>query len=111
MMSKSENFFEQVYQVVEQIPYGKVTTYGAIAEFLGSKSASRMVGWAMNNAHALDKPVPAHRVVNRQGLLTGKMHFKGQSMQERLEAEGIVIIEDQIQRFKSVFWHPNTLLP
>jgi methylated-DNA-protein-cysteine methyltransferase-like protein len=70
-----------------------------------------MVGWAMNNAHALDKPVPAHRVVNRQGLLTGKMHFKGQSMQERLEAEGIVIIEDQIQRFESVFWHPNTLLP
>ena len=110
-MSKSENFFEQVYQVVEQIPYGKVTTYGAIAEFLGSKSASRMVGWAMNNAHTLDKPVPAHRVVNRQGLLTGKMHFKGQSMQERLEAEGIVIIEDQIQRFESVFWHPNTLLP
>jgi methylated-DNA-protein-cysteine methyltransferase-like protein len=111
MMSKSENFFEQVYQVVEQIPYGKVTTYGAIAEFLGSKSASRMVGWAMNNAHTLDKPVPAHRVVNRQGLLTGKMHFKGQSMQERLEAEGIVIIEDQIQRFESVLWHPNTLLP
>jgi methylated-DNA-protein-cysteine methyltransferase-like protein len=111
MMSKSENFFEQVYQVVEQIPYGKVTTYGAIAEFLGSKSASRMVGWAMNNAHTLDKPVPAHRVVNRQGLLTGKMHFKGQSMQERLEAEGIVIIEDQIQGFESVFWHPNTLLP
>ena len=110
-MSKSENFFEQVYQVVEQIPYGKVTTYGAIAEFLGSKSASRMVGWAMNNAHTLDKPVPAHRVVNRQGLLTGKMHFKGQSMQERLEAEGIVIIEDQIQRFESVLWHPNTLLP
>lgn len=110
-MSKSENFFEQVYQVVEQIPYGKVTTYGAIAEFLGSKSASRMVGWAMNNAHTLDKPVPAHRVVNRQGLLTGKMHFKGQSMQERLEAEGIVIIEDQIQGFESVFWHPNTLLP
>ena len=110
-MSKSENFFEQVYQVVEQIPYGKVTTYGAIAEFLGSKSASRMVGWAMNNAHTLVKPVPAHRVVNRQGLLTGKMHFKGQSMQERLEAEGIVIIEDQIQRFESVFWHPNTLLP
>ena len=110
-MSKSENFFEQVYQVVEQIPYGKVTTYGAIAEFLGSKSASRMVGWAMNNAHTLDKPVPAHRVVNRHGLLTGKMHFKGKSMQERLEAEGIVIIEDQIQRFESVFWHPNTLLP
>jgi methylated-DNA-protein-cysteine methyltransferase-like protein len=111
MMSKSENFFEQVYQVVEQIPYGKVTTYGAIAAFLGSKSASRMVGWAMNNAHTLDKPVPAHRVVNRQGLLTGKMHFKGQSMQERLEAEGIVIIDDQIQGFESVFWHPNTLLP
>ena len=110
-MSKSENFFEQVYQVVEQIPYGKVTTYGAIAEFLGRKSASRMVGWAMNNAHTLDKPVPAHRVVNRQGLLTGKMHFKGQSMQERLEGEGIVIIEDQIQGFESVFWHPNTLLP
>ncbi|MEN9739588.1 MAG: hypothetical protein RLZZ318_1624 [Bacteroidota bacterium] len=110
-MSKSENFFEQVYQVVEQIPYGKVTTYGAIAAFLGSKSASRMVGWAMNNAHTLDKPVPAHRVVNRQGLLTGKMHFKGQSMQERLEAEGIVIIEDQIQGFESVFWHPNSLLP
>lgn len=111
MMSKSENFFEQVYQVVEQIPYGKVTTYGAIAAFLGSKSASRMVGWAMNNAHTLVKPVPAHRVVNRQGLLTGKMHFKGQSMQERLEAEGIVIIDDQIQGFESVFWHPNTLLP
>jgi methylated-DNA-protein-cysteine methyltransferase-like protein len=110
-MNKSENFFEQVYQVVEQIPYGKVTSYGAIAEFLGSKSASRMVGWAMNNAHGLEQAIPAHRVVNRQGLLTGKMHFKGQSMQERLEAEGIVIIEDQIQGFDQLFWHPNSLLP
>lgn len=110
-MNKSENFFEMVYQVVEQIPYGKVTSYGAIAEFLGSKSASRMVGWAMNNAHSLDAPIPAHRVVNRQGLLTGKMHFKGQSMQARLEAEGIQIMEDQIVNFEQVFWHPKALMP
>ena len=104
-MSKSENFFEQVYQVVEQIPYGKVTTYGAIAEFLGSKSASRMVGWAMNASHT-DPEIPAHRVVNRNGVLTGKNFFGEGVMQDRLESEGLVIQEDQIIDFPKVFWDP-----
>jgi len=107
-MSKvdNENFFARVYAVVQQIPEGRATSYGAIARFLGSAGSSRMVGWAMNAAHSLPD-VPAHRVVNRHGLLTGKHHFPGSRlMQELLENEGIVVVDDQIQNFKTVFWDP-----
>ncbi len=103
------NFFNSVYEVVKLIPYGRVTSYGAIAAYLGAKSSSRMVGWAMNASHGYDSKIPAHRVVNRMGLLTGQAHFNGQSMQSLLEAEGIVVIENQIQNFKQVFWDPETL--
>lgn len=104
------SFFEKVYEVARQIPYGRVTSYGAIAEFLGSKGSARMVGWAMNACH--NRPdVPAHRVVNRNGLLTGKHHFPGTNlMQQLLESEGITIQNNQIQDFSLVFWHPNSLL-
>lgn len=104
------SFFEKVYEVARQIPYGRVTSYGAIAEFLGSKGSARMVGWAMNACH--NRPdVPAHRVVNRHGLLTGKHHFPGTNlMQQLLESEGITIQNNQIQDFSLVFWHPNSLL-
>ena len=101
------NFFEKVYEIVKQIPEGKVTSYGAIAKKLGSAKSARMVGWAMNASHQLED-VPAHRVVNRKGLLTGKHHFEGSNlMQQLLENEGIKIIENQIQNFESVFWDPN----
>lgn len=103
-------FFEQVYDVVRQIPKGRVTSYGAIAAALGTRKSARMVGWAMNNAHAQGN-VPAHRVVNRQGLLTGKMHFATpDQMQQLLEAEGIVIKDDQVQDFEKRFWDPLTEL-
>ncbi len=102
------NFFERVYAVVAQIPEGKVTTYGAIAEYLGSKGSARMVGWAMNSAHNLDQPVPAHRVVNRNGLLTGKHHFGSPNMmQDLLEQEGVEVKDDQIQNFAAHFWQPE----
>jgi methylated-DNA-protein-cysteine methyltransferase related protein len=104
-------FFSRVYEVVKQIPEGRVTSYGAIATFLGTAGSSRMVGWAMNNSHHLEEFIPAHRVVNRNGLLTGKHHFPGENMmQELLENEGIVVENDQIQNFKSVFWNPNAEL-
>jgi len=103
------NFFNSVYEVVKLIPYGRVTSYGAIAAYLGAKSSSRMVGWAMNASHSYDSKIPAHRVVNRMGLLTGQAHFNGQSMQSLLEAEGIVVIDNQIQNFQQVFWDPETL--
>jgi len=103
---KDALFFEQVYDVVRQIPPGRVTSYGAIAAALGTKKSARMVGWAMNSAHALAS-VPAHRVVNRQGLLTGKMHFATpDTMQQRLEGEGLVVKEDQVQDFEKHFWDP-----
>jgi len=103
---KHKDFFQQVFQVVRLIPEGRVTSYGAIAKYLGTAKSSRMVGWAMNASHSL-KDVPAHRVVNRNGLLTGKMHFSPPSlMQELLEKEGIVIVEDQIQNFKDFVWDP-----
>ena len=102
-----ENFFERVYAVVKQIPYGKVTSYGAIAKVLGTARSSRMVGWAMNAAHGLED-VPAHRVVNRKGLLTGKHHFDGTNlMQQLLENEGIIVIDNQIVDFEKVFWEPE----
>ncbi len=99
-------FFEQVYQVVRLVPKGRVTTYGAIAQYLGSKGSARMVGWAMNAAHG-KSDVPAHRVVNRAGLLTGKHHFDVQNpMQERLEAEGVQVIDNQVVPFDTIFWDP-----
>ena len=104
---RDESFFEAVYQVVRQIPRGRVTSYGAIAEALGTRSSARMVGWAMNGAHAIHPPVPAHRVVNRKGLLTGKIHFATPTqMQELLEGEGITVVEDGVQDFDRLFWTP-----
>ncbi|CAN1549684.1 COG3695 Predicted methylated DNA-protein cysteine methyltransferase [Flavobacteriaceae bacterium] len=107
METKNDNFFERVYVIVRQIPYGKVTSYGAIAMVLGAARSARMVGWAMNAAHNLED-VPAHRVVNRKGLLTGKHHFDGTNlMQQLLESEGIVVVDNQIQNLESVFWEPQ----
>lgn len=103
------NFFEQVYEVVKLIPYGRVTSYGAIAAYLGTKSSSRMVGWALNLSHSPGHNIPAHRVVNRQGLLSGKAHFGGERMRELLEAEGIQVKDDKIVRFKELFWDPMSL--
>jgi methylated-DNA-protein-cysteine methyltransferase-like protein len=101
------DFYSQVYEIVRLIPRGKVTTYGAIANALGAARSSRLVGIGMNHSHDVMPPVPAHRVVNRNGLLTGKNHFIGAfTMQQLLEAEGHVIIEDQIQNFKELFWDP-----
>ena len=101
------SFFELVYQLVRQVPKGRVTSYGAIAAALGTRLSARMVGWAMNGAHRIRPKVPAHRVVNRQGLLTGKMHFEyPEQMQELLEKEGITVIDDQVQDFKARFWDP-----
>lgn len=97
--------FEAIYQVVVLIPSGKVSTYGAIAGYLGSKGGARLVGWAMNASHS-QANIPAHRVVNRNGVLTGKNFFGGNRMQELLEAEGLTIKEDQIQHFSSHFWDP-----
>lgn len=105
-MENNEGFFEKVYEVAMQIPYGRVTSYGAIAKYLGTARSARMVGWAMNGASA--KPdVPAHRVVNRNGVLTGKHHFLGTNlMQQLLESEGIVVKNNQIVNFKKHFWDP-----
>lgn len=105
---KNKDFFLSVYDVVRLIPRGRVTSYGAIANYLGTKSGARMVGWAMNNSHSQDKYVPAHRVVNRIGMLSGKGHFQNPStMQETLEEEGHTIIMDQIKNFEKVFWDPS----
>ncbi len=105
---RDESFFERVYEIVRLIPYGRVSTYGAIARFLGSAQSARMVGWAMNSSHAVMPPVPAHRVVNRNGRLTGKMHFSTPTeMEELLKAEGIQVINDQIQHFQKYFWDPS----
>lgn len=105
--SKNNDFFAQVYAVVRLIPEGRVTSYGAIAAYLGSKKSSRMVGWAMNASHNLMN-MPAHRVVNRVGALTGKMHFSTPTrMLELLEAENIQVVNDQIVDFKIHFWDPN----
>ncbi len=100
------NFFDRVYAVVRQVPYGRVTSYGAIAKYLGAAGSARMVGWAMNTAPDLED-VPAHRVVNRNGVLTGKHHFPGTDlMQQLLESENIKILNDQVQDFKMLFWDP-----
>ncbi|MBC7524381.1 MAG: MGMT family protein [Flavobacterium sp.] len=104
---ENSNFFERVYEIVRQIPYGKVTSYGAIAKALGTAKSARMVGWAMNASHNLED-VPAHRVVNRNGLLTGKMHFDGSNlMQQLLENEGVEVKNNQIVNFDKVFWTPK----
>jgi len=106
MKPETLNFFDKVYEIAKQIPYGRVTNYGAIANYLGATRSARMVGYAMNGSVAKD--VPAHRVVNRKGLLTGKHHFDGTNlMQQLLESEGIVVIDNQIQDFESVYWDPS----
>lgn len=106
-VGSNESFFAAVYDVVRKIPKGRVTTYGAIGAALGAKSSARMVGWAMNNAHGMKPKVPAHRVINRQGLLTGKMHFADpEQMQQLLEKEGIHVKYDQVQDFQIKFWDP-----
>ncbi len=104
---KDDNFFELVFQVARQIPKGRVTSYGAIAACLGAKSSSRMVGWAMNGAGRVKPKVPAHRVVNRLGILSGKHHFTPPGMMEKLlKNEGIIVKNDQVQDFKNIFWDP-----
>lgn len=105
MIAESLNFFEKVYEVAKLIPYGRVTSYGAIATYLGAARSARMVGYAMNGSVAKD--VPAHRVVNRKGLLTGKQHFDGTNlMQQLLESEGIKVENNQVQNFETHFWDP-----
>lgn len=104
---KDQSFFELVFEVARQIPKGRVTSYGAIANALGTKLAARMVGWAMNGAHRVRPKLPAHRVVNRNGMLSGKMHFAyPEQMQELLEKEGIKVIDDKVQDFEKKFWDP-----
>ncbi|MBC7872614.1 MAG: MGMT family protein [Ferruginibacter sp.] len=108
---RDENFFELVYEVARQIPKGRVTSYGAIAASLGTKSSARLVGWAMNGAGKERPKVPAHRVVNRIGMLSGKHHFSPPGQMEKLlKKEGIKVKNDQVQNFKAVFWDPVTEL-
>ena len=103
------DFYEKVYEVVRQVPYGRVTSYGAIANYLGAPRSARMVGYAMNLSH--DKDVPAHRVVNRNGLLTGKFHFAGINlMQQLLESEGVRVVDDAVYDFDRLFWDPAQAL-
>jgi methylated-DNA-protein-cysteine methyltransferase-like protein len=105
---KEESFFELVYQVARQIPKGRVTSYGAIAAVLGTKLSARMVGWAMNGAGKVKPKVPAHRVVNRVGLLSGKHHFKPAGLMEKLlKKEGIKVKNDTVVNFKELFWDPG----
>jgi methylated-DNA-protein-cysteine methyltransferase-like protein len=105
-MAMNSNFFERCYEIARQIPFGRVTSYGAIAKHLGALKSARMVGYAMTTSHGKD--VPAHRVVNRNGLLTGKHHFEGINLMEQLlESEGIVVKNNQIQNFKTIFWDPS----
>lgn len=102
-----DNFFLQVYEVTKQIPEGRVTSYGAIAKCIGSPGASRMVGWALNSCHTSEETIPAHRVVNRNGLLTGKHHFRHENlMQQLLESEGVKVEDDKVVDFKILFWDP-----
>lgn len=108
---EKDNFFEQVYQVARQIPKGRVTSYGAIAAALGTKLSARMVGWAMNGAHQVKPKVPAHRVVNRNGMLSGKYHFGSpDAMENLLKKEGILVKDDTIVDFTKYFWDPSVEL-
>ena len=103
-----QGFFHQVYDVVSLIPFGRVTSYGAIATYLGSRGSARMVGWAMNSSKNLPHNLPAHRVVNRNGFLTGKQHFGGKDiMADLLRSEGLIIDENRILNFKECFWDPS----
>ena len=107
----NSGFFEKVYEVAKKIPFGRVTSYGAIGKYLGSAGSARMVGWAMNACKGRDD-VPAHRVVNRKGILTGKHHFSGTNlMQQLLENEGVEVIDNEIQDFEKLFWDPMKELP
>lgn len=109
---ENTSFFQKVYAVVRRIPRGRVSTYGAIAACLGSNGSSRMVGWAMNHSHVADPGIPAHRVVNRNGVLTGKHHFGGSDiMQQLLENEGIEVRHDKVVDFDEVFWDPSAPNP
>ncbi|MBA6151588.1 MGMT family protein [Gelidibacter maritimus] len=106
MKPETLSFFDKVYEVAKQIPYGRVTSFGAIANFLGAARSARMVGYALNGS--VGKDVPAHRVVNRKGLLTGKHHFEGTNlMQQLLESEGVIIEDNQVVNFDKVFWDPS----
>lgn len=101
------DFFTQVYEITKKIPYGRVTTYGAIAQCLGTKQSSRLVGWALNSSHHFKEFIPAYRVVNRKGLLTGKHHFGGPTVMEQLlENEGVHILENKVVDFEKLFWDP-----
>jgi len=103
-----KDFFQRVWLVVEQIPYGRVTTYGAIAEYLGLRSGARMVGWALNSTKSgMGNDIPAHRVINKKGELTGAIHFGGNVMKERLIQEGIIFIDDHTVDLSKHFWHPD----
>src|SRR3984885_16155168 len=104
------NFYDSIYEVARLIPRGRVTSYGAIAAYLGTKGSSRMVGYAMQACGKANPPVPAHRVVNRQGLLTAKFHFGGNLMEQLLESEGVKVQDDQVQDFKNLFWDPSVEL-
>ncbi len=112
MLTKVQpSFYEDVWDVVRQIPAGRVTSYGAIANYLGTKLSARMVGWAMNACHTALPPVPAQRVVNRMGILSGKAHFSPPSLMEELLAkEGIIVIDDKVQNFDALFWDPGVEL-
>ena len=102
-----DDFYKKVYITVRKVPYGGVTTYGAIAKFIGDPSSSRVVGWALNSSHN-DSSIPAHRVVNRNGLLTGKHHFFGRDLMEQLlQNEGVNVIDNQVQEFETKFWKPE----
>ncbi len=107
-MKSDGSFFEKVYRVTSLIPFGRVTTYGAIARYLGAAGSARMVGWALNNSHPRGEFIPAHRVVNRNGLLTGKHHFgTPNAMRQLLENENIEIADDRVADFCRLFWDPS----
>jgi len=107
-VKKSTDFFERVFLVTEKIPVGRVTSYGAIANYLGNRKGARMVGWALNKCGSWHRFVPAHRVVNRKGLLTGKRYFPGgETMKALLINEGVCVVDDQIINFNEVFWDPG----
>lgn len=106
-MKNNDSFFQQVYEVVRLVPFGRVTSYGAIAAYLGSPQAARMVGWAMNGSHSQKEYVPAQRVLNRKGMLTGKHHFGGtNTMIDLLKSEGLEVVDDMVVDFEKYFWDP-----